>query len=164
MLFAATLSVFVWHFCDPNIDATPVDFDADRAPDIGSDASALTGVVIFNFAVVLALPDVISAASPRADLKRSVRYSCVFMVVAYLVVGFTGSLAYPSAGPIPSVIVSSRAAFVFVYRDEDQHAQHALDAQIIVTMSSAITSSQKHLCFMTLDCDELNAKPFLHTK
>jgi hypothetical protein len=31
-LFAFTLAVFTWHFCEPKVDPHPIDFQEDRAP------------------------------------------------------------------------------------------------------------------------------------
>lgn len=94
---SVTMVIFVVHFLNPNIDDDPIDFQADNPPSWGTDASVVPGVVIFNFALPIICPEVIAARAPGVNFKSALGWAVVFAVLAFLVIGYFGSLAYPEA-------------------------------------------------------------------
>ena len=61
----------------------------------GDDWTDLFGVVLFNFAVLLAVPAWLAEKDPRVDVTTVINGSSVLSVILYVVIGILGALAIP---------------------------------------------------------------------
>lgn len=61
----------------------------------GDDYTDLFGVVLFNFAVLLAVPAWLAEKDPRVDVATVINRSSALSVMLYVVIGFLGALAIP---------------------------------------------------------------------
>lgn len=95
-LFIFALGGFVWHFINPDCD--PMIFSNARLPLIGSDLSGVLGVVIFNYAFIVAVPSLRADSAPKANFRAAMWGGVCFMWLMYTIYGLMGSLAFANVG------------------------------------------------------------------
>lgn len=61
----------------------------------GDDYTDLFGVILFNFAVLLAVPAWLAEKDPRVDVATVINGSSLLSVILYIVIGVLGALAIP---------------------------------------------------------------------
>ena len=64
----------------------------------------LIGVVLFNFAIVTAVPSWLYEKSPTVNVEQAVRVSCIISSFLYIAVGALGALAIPN---VPSNVLTA---------------------------------------------------------
>jgi amino acid permease len=69
--------------------------DWDKASLWGHDWDDLIGVVLFNFALVIAIPAWLYEREPHVDVPTVINGSSIFALILYIVVGLTCHLAVP---------------------------------------------------------------------
>jgi len=91
-LFCLALSGFIMHFINPDYD--PMVFEEERLPMIGPDLSGVLGVVIFNYAYIVAVPSLYADCKPSSNFKAAMWGGVGFMWLMYTVYGVMGSTAF----------------------------------------------------------------------
>lgn len=91
-LFNFALIVLMWHFINPHYD--PMIFNDNRTPIVGHSMNGVVGVVIFNYAYIVAVPVLRSDAHPRSSFSCSMRVAVAYMAVMYFIFGLCGSFAF----------------------------------------------------------------------
>jgi len=91
-LFICALCGFIWHFINPACD--PMILSDERLPLIGNDLSGVLGVVIFNYAYIVAVPSLRADSAPKANFEAAMWGGVCFMWLMYTVYGLMGSLAF----------------------------------------------------------------------
>ena len=61
----------------------------------GDDWNDLLGVIIFNFALVIAIPAWLYEREPHVDVPTVVNYSSFVVVILYMLIGLLGAMAIP---------------------------------------------------------------------
>lgn len=62
----------------------------------GDDWNDLLGVIIFNFALVIAIPAWLYEREPHVDVPTVINYSSFIAVVLYMLIGLLGAMAMPN--------------------------------------------------------------------
>lgn len=80
--------------------------------DVGPDPSVTLGVVIFNFAFVVAVPSLLAESMPGVDVKEAMCTAVGVMLVVYLAFGLTGGHAFhhSHADVLTSLLTSAAPA------------------------------------------------------
>lgn len=92
-MFNFAVLVFLAHFFNPDVDQ--IVHGDGRLPNVGHDLGGVLGIVIFNYAYIVAVP------SLRSDSKQDVNFNAAtwggvaFMMVMYIVYGYLGALSFP---------------------------------------------------------------------
>jgi len=92
-LFNFALCVFIWHFLNPHCD--PIVLGDNRLPAIGPDLSGVPGVIIFNYAYIVAVPSLVADTRPKERFGTWMWVAVTFMWLMYAAYGLSGSLAFP---------------------------------------------------------------------
>ena len=61
----------------------------------GNDWNDLLGVIIFNFALVIAIPAWLYEREPHVDVPTVINYSSYVVVILYMLIGLLGAMAMP---------------------------------------------------------------------
>jgi len=91
-LFNFALGVFIWHFLNPHCD--PIVLGDDRLPSIGPNLSGVPGIIIFNYAYIVAVPSLVADTRPKERFGRWMWVAVSFMWLMYAAYGLSGSLAF----------------------------------------------------------------------